>query len=131
MASDYTKRQISTLYTVNAALTNTFRTFLPAAEGCLDHNNAQVYDRAELLSLEIAFDWLRVNYAEVFTSVVAMISEDQEEPLPLNWTILAEDWDHTYWTVWIFLVWMLWSREGEVFRLRHPALSYWLVDMNR
>jgi hypothetical protein len=36
-----------------------------------------------------------------------MIAEDQEETLPLDWSVLVEDWDHTYWIVWIFTVCMV------------------------
>ena len=90
-----------------------------------------LHQHLELLSLHGAFEWLRINYLAVYDLVVEMISEDQEEPLPLNWAALVEDWDHTYWVVWIFIVWMLWAREGEAFRFRHTSLSSWLLDMNR
>jgi protein-histidine N-methyltransferase len=90
-----------------------------------------MHQHGELLSLECAFEWLRLNYADVFEAIVSMIAEDQEESLPLNWAILVEDWDHTYWVVWIFTVWLLWAREGEAFRLRHANLSSWMVEMNQ
>lgn len=90
-----------------------------------------MHQHVELLSLECAFDWLRLNYLDIFDTIVKMIAEDQEESLPLNWAILVEDWDHTYWIVWIFTVWMLWERDGEAFRLRHENLSSWLLQMNK
>ncbi|KAG9240792.1 hypothetical protein BJ878DRAFT_268684 [Calycina marina] len=65
---------------------------------------------AELLSLECAFDWLRTSFPAVFKPVVRMISDDQEESLPLNWAILVEDWDLTYWIIWLFIVLVLLTR---------------------
>lgn len=89
-----------------------------------------MHQHVELLSLECAFEWLRLNYPEAFTVIVDMIAKDQEESLPLKWTVLVEDWDHTYWIVWIFTVWLLWARDGEVFRLQHKTLCTWLSQMN-
>lgn len=90
-----------------------------------------MHQHVELLSLECAFDWLRLNYEDVFEAIVSMIAEDQEEALPLNWAALVEDWDHTYWIVWIFTVWLLWAREREAFQLRHVKLSSWMEEMNQ
>jgi histone-lysine N-methyltransferase SETD3 len=92
---------------------------------------ADMHLHVEMLPLECAFEWLRIHYPELFTAVVQMISDDQEEPLPINWAVLVEDWDHSYWIVWIFTVWMLWAQNGEAFRLRHTSLSSWLLEMNR
>jgi hypothetical protein len=83
------------------------------------------------MSLAKAFNWLLQNYPEIYAPIVQMISEDQEEPLPLNWDILVQDWDHTYWVVWIFTIWLLWARDGEAFQERHPTLGLWIVEMNR
>jgi len=84
----------------------------------------------ELLSLECAFDWIQIHYPDIYDAVVNIISEDQEEPLPLDWAILVEDWDRTYWIIWIYLVWMLWAKDGKAFQSKHPNLSPWLVEMN-
>jgi hypothetical protein len=89
-----------------------------------------MHQQVELLSLECAFEWLRLNYLDVFNDIVQMIAEDQGESLPLNWAVLVEDWDHTYWIVWIFTVWILWLRDGEEFSLRHKDFSAWLSQMN-
>lgn len=85
----------------------------------------------ELLSLECAFEWMRLNYQEIFNDIVKMIAEDQEESLPLNWAVLVEDWDHTYWTVWIFTIWIVWANEEEVFNLHQKELGAWLSHMNK
>jgi protein-histidine N-methyltransferase len=84
----------------------------------------------ELLSLECAFDWILIHYPDIYNAVAKVISEDQEEPLPLDWAVLVEDWDHTYWIIWVHLVWMLWARDGKAFQSKHPNLSSWLVEMN-
>lgn len=129
------KRQVSVLSTVSSRLAArfsaalSFSTFYPSANK--PGLESLLQQHLELLSLHGAFEWLRINYLAVYDLVAEMISEDQDEPLPLNWAALVEDWDHTYWVVWIFIVWMLWAREGEGFRLRHASLSLWLLDMNR
>jgi hypothetical protein len=83
------------------------------------------------LSLECAYSWLNVHYSNIYNEVAELISEDQDEPLPLNWAVLVEDWDHTYWIVWIYIIWMIWARNGEAFSISHPYLSTWLVEMNQ
>lgn len=57
-----------------------------------------------------------------------MIAEDQEEELPLNWTVLVEDWDHTYWIVWVWLIGMLRARDRDGFKKHHPKLDMWLSN---
>jgi hypothetical protein len=90
-----------------------------------------MHGHVELLSLEYAFEWLLAMYPDIYKSIAKMISEDQDEPLPLDWNSLVEDWDHTYWIVWVFLIWMIWARDGEAFTLHHHQLSSWLLEMNR
>lgn len=84
----------------------------------------------EVLSLECAFDWLNFHYPSIHASIVGVIAEDQQESLPLNWAVLMEDWDHTYWIAWIFTVWLLWARDGESFLLRHENIAHWMIQMN-
>jgi protein-histidine N-methyltransferase len=72
-------------------------------------------EKANFISLECAFEWLRRNYRCEYDAVMKFIAEDQEEPLPLNWSIIIDEWDRTYWIVWIFLVWMLWYRDVKEF----------------
>jgi histone-lysine N-methyltransferase SETD3 len=57
-----------------------------------------------------------------------IIAEDQDEPLPLNWAIIVEEWDNTYWIVWSLLLWMLWIRDGDDFEIEHLDLYGWLSD---
>lgn len=141
MALNYRNRQLNVL---KGALTPILKRLQSAAaysSFCQHHHHnaipsyAEDYLRdmhasVELLSLECAFEWLRIHYPDIHTSVVEIISKDQDEPLPLDWVVLVEDWDHTYWTVWIYIVWMLWARDGPAFQERHSNLSAWLVEMN-
>ncbi|CAG8982136.1 hypothetical protein HYALB_00003228 [Hymenoscyphus albidus] len=84
---------------------------------------------AGLLTLMHAFSWLQAQYSGVHDSVVSIISEDQEEDLPLDWRLLIVDWDNTYWCVWIYTIWLLWARDGQAFQERHPAFRTWLDEM--
>jgi hypothetical protein len=70
---------------------------------------------ANFLSLECAFGWLQIHYPQEYTAVTHLIAEDQEEPLPLNWAVIIEEWDNTYWIVWILLLWVLWNQDGDKF----------------
>lgn len=86
-------------------------------------------ETGQTLSLECAFEWLHSNYRSICIAVVQMISEDQEEPLPLNWRVLVEDWDHAYWIIWIYLVSIIQLQDRDAFKLQHASLSTWLAEM--
>lgn len=140
MALDYRRRQLDVISSASLKIKKPLDAALGFSSFCehISHpppskpedEIAYMHQHVELLSLECAFDWLCSNYREIFDIIVSMIAEDQEESLPLNWAILVEDWDHTYWIVWIFTIWMLWMRDGEAFRLRHKNLNSWLLQMN-
>ena len=87
-------------------------------------------NKVEMLSLECAFDWLRINYEDIFTPVVQMISDDQDESLPLNWSVLLEDWDRTYWIVWIYIIITIFnsSDRGSTYGTSdcHRSLQSWV-----
>lgn len=84
----------------------------------------------ELLSLECAFDWLRVNYMSVHFDAMNIISEDQDEPLPIDWAVLVEDWNDTLWIYWLCIVWLLPGRCGvENFLYCHREWVGWMVEM--
>ncbi|KAJ5035545.1 uncharacterized protein L3040_008011 [Drepanopeziza brunnea f. sp. 'multigermtubi'] len=84
----------------------------------------------ELLSLECAFAWLQLNYPDLAAQAFKIISEDQDEPLPLDWAVLVEDWDHSYWTVWIYILWTLRLQNKKEFETRHPKLGVWMSGMD-
>jgi len=141
MALDYRNRQLGVLKDALTPILKRLQSASSFSSFCRHscHNTVpsyvegylrEMHATVEFLSLECAFDWLRTHYSDIYASVVNIISEDQEEPLPLDWVVLVEDWDHTYWTVWIYLVWMLWARDGQAFQERNPNLSSWLVEMN-
>lgn len=141
MALDYRNRQLDVLKGALTSIQKRLQTASSFSSFCQHpHHNIQptyiegylrqMHTSIELLSLECAFDWLRSNYLDIYDAVVQIISDDQEEPLPLDWAVLVEDWDHTYWVIWIYLVWMLWAKNGKIFQSNHPNLSSWLVEMN-
>jgi histone-lysine N-methyltransferase SETD3 len=81
-----------------------------------DSSRSEANDKANFLSLECAFGWLQMDYRREHDAVMKLIAKDQEEPLPLNWAAVIEDWDRTYWIVWILLLWMLWLRNPDEFK---------------
>ncbi|KAL3428158.1 set domain protein [Phlyctema vagabunda] len=84
----------------------------------------------ELLSLEHAYDWLSSEYPPMFKVVEEIIATDQEEPKPLDWGVLVEEWDHTMWTFWLFTIYNLRSQVGtEDFRKKHQVLGRWMEVM--
>ncbi len=100
-----------------------FNPFCPHAQ-MMSQTNYMV----NFLSLECAFGWSQRYYLSEFDAVMKIIAEDQDEPLPLNWAILVEEWDHTYWTVWILFLWLLRVRDGDGFQTAHPVLYGWLQN---
>ncbi|KAK0110559.1 hypothetical protein ONS96_002164 [Cadophora gregata f. sp. sojae] len=139
-AVEYRSRQIQVLRTAIPPVTTILRSAFSYSSFCqhTTHNTnrserdvASLHNNVEFLSLECAFSWLHKNYPRVASKVSQLISEDQEESLPLDWAILVEDWDHSYWTVWIYLVWMLWLHSKADFETRHVDLTNWISAMNK
>ncbi|TVY40367.1 Ribosomal lysine N-methyltransferase [Lachnellula occidentalis] len=141
MALDYRNRQLDVLKEALTPILKRLQSVASFSSLCQHpHHNQppahiegylhQMHTDIELLSLECAYSWMQINYPDIYDAVVKIISEDQEEPLPLDWAVLVEDWDHTYWVIWIYLVWVLWVEEDIAFQSRHPSLSTWLIEMN-
>ncbi|RDW68385.1 hypothetical protein BP5796_09042 [Coleophoma crateriformis] len=68
----------------------------------------------KILSLECAFDWLANLNPSLSGHVESIISQEQEEPLPLDWSVLVADWDHVFWSLWIYLVLLLPTTENSL-----------------
>jgi len=131
LALEYRNRQLDVLKAALAGIStriNSGTSFLQSPHYAFSQTTN---GNADFLSLKIAFDWLRINYPGISKEVEKIISTDQDEPLPLNWTTLVEDWDHTYWVVWIYLVWMLWAQDRETFQRSHHKLNMWHIEMNQ
>ena len=111
LASEYRDRQL-----------NLLNTALPPISLHLQITSAM------FLSIQSAFEWLRKNYLDWSLKLESLISEDQEEPLPLNWDVLVEDWDHTYWIVWIYLVLSLQAADTSGFAALHPNVTTWISN---
>lgn len=110
LALDYRQRQEEVL---NAAL--------PLITKQLESTN--------LTSIDVAFAWLNSHYPVLYTELEALVSDDQEEPLPINWGVLTKDWDFTYLVTWVYLVLSLENSDPSSFKARHSRLSSWTLDM--
>ncbi|KAL2068914.1 hypothetical protein VTL71DRAFT_15252 [Oculimacula yallundae] len=137
LAVEFRKRQIQALQSAMRPISSLLQeihkdsTFLnPSAHDDLQILGSPKKRFAEFITVENSFSWLHVQYQEISSEVCRLIAEDQGEPLPLNWTILVEDWCHTYWVVWIYLVWMLWLQDRSFFKARHPKLTAWIDQIN-
>ncbi|RDL41235.1 uncharacterized protein BP5553_01214 [Venustampulla echinocandica] len=139
LALDYRNRQLGVLETALAPIIHQIHEASSLSSFCQHPRHqaspphpdyAHITDiQANLLSLECAFDWLHIYYPDIHDSLVRIIADDQEEHLPLNWSILVEDWDNAYWIVWIYLIWKLWALDRQAFELRHGNLRSWLPEM--
>lgn len=90
-----------------------------------------MYSCLEAVSLECAYGWLSTSYPSISRWIEEQISLDQEEALPLDWASLAEEnWEHTYLTLWIFILLAIWAKD-PTFARDHPILAIWLHEMNR
>jgi hypothetical protein len=68
----------------------------------------------ELVTLQCAFNWLRITYPTVYEHAIKVIATDLEvSPNPdLDWMELVDaGWDFTLWCLWIYLVLLLRSLE--------------------
>ncbi|RKF74775.1 Ribosomal lysine N-methyltransferase set10 [Golovinomyces cichoracearum] len=82
----------------------------------------------ELISLEYAYEWLR-KYPTIYAKTMKLISEDQAEPQPLDWSILLAEWDRVYWIIWIALISLLQKITAVTFARTHPSLNSWFENM--
>lgn len=108
--------------------------------GHADHSNSNVTNNqglalvtasVEILSLECAFDWLRLSYPDTYTALASFVSELEDEPNPPRWEVLAEDFGNVYWTIWIFVVCLVRDfDDGEGF-YEHPHLEQWISRMRK
>ncbi|PVH88692.1 SET domain-containing protein [Cadophora sp. DSE1049] len=139
-ALEYRNRQVQVLQTAIPPISTILQSAFSYSSFCQHARHSanqsedslvSLHSHVELLSLDCAFGWLYKHYPDVTSKVSQLISEDQDEPLPLDWAILVEDWDHTYWTVWIYLVWMLWIHSKIEFETRHVDLAKWVFAMNK
>jgi histone-lysine N-methyltransferase SETD3 len=130
LAMDYRKNQLQVLESVWLNVSAHLEQYNCSGTLCQRLQAGTSAPTIEIVSLQCAYGWLNLHYSEIYDVVALAISSDQEEPLPLNWAVLLEDWDHTYWVVWLFIVWTIWTQDREAFESSHPKLRTWLKDMN-
>lgn len=80
-------------------------------------------------TLEQAWTSLQSKYADIWQGVTRYIAEDQEEDLPIVWSVLIEDWNHTYWVVWVFLLMALRENDKKKFKRQSSIWDEWLSNM--
>ncbi|KAK2629904.1 hypothetical protein QTJ16_000724 [Diplocarpon rosae] len=139
IALDYRNRQARVLQTAIPPISTRLQ-FLSSTSllchipthfhGSSNDGSSLVAPNFVLISLEYAYAWLHQNYPELAFQVCRLISEDQQEPLPLNWAILVEDWNHTYWSVWLYILWTLRLQDRGGFQTQHPHLGTWMSAMD-
>ncbi|KAH8598287.1 hypothetical protein B0O99DRAFT_684327 [Bisporella sp. PMI_857] len=144
LAVEYRDRQLAVLEAALRPISERLQIFQSTSSFCahpqhaiINHPNFTSSNHSlndgELLSLECAFNWLHIHYSELFTSIISLISEDQGEPLPLDWGILIEDWNRTYWIVWIFTIMVIAEGNGRSaspgLQSSHAYVISWLASM--
>ncbi|KAM3156121.1 hypothetical protein ABEW05_003368 [Botrytis cinerea] len=81
----------------------------------------------KIFSIEQAYSLLTQQYPSLSTAMHNLIASDQEEELPLDWSVLLEDWNFTYWTLWVYII-MLKQSDEKTLAAIHPALVQWIKD---
>ncbi|KAM0312189.1 hypothetical protein ACHAO8_006524 [Botrytis cinerea] len=81
----------------------------------------------KIFSIEQAYSLLTQQYPSLSTAIHNLIASDQEEELPLDWSVLLEDWNFTYWTLWVYII-MLKQSDEKTLAAIHPALVQWIKD---
>ncbi|KAG4028684.1 hypothetical protein MFRU_020g01230 [Monilinia fructicola] len=82
----------------------------------------------KIISLEQAYSLFSQHLPSLSTTIHRLIAEDQEEELPLDWSVLLEDWAYTYWTLWVYIM-MLKRFDQETVSAIHPKLGRWIQDV--
>ncbi|TQS35943.1 hypothetical protein Golomagni_03621 [Golovinomyces magnicellulatus] len=134
LAQEYRTRQIDTIQAAHQRLLHHLDRIcrhnslhcitLTQRDGSIDSKHNYI----ELISLEYAYEWLR-NYPKIHMKTMKLISEDQAEPQPLDWSVLLAEWDQTYWIIWIALIFLLQKITAVTFARIHPSINSWLEDM--
>ncbi|KUJ15347.1 SET domain-containing protein [Mollisia scopiformis] len=143
LALDYRKKQSSVLEHAMFPFTTIVQTILRHNDFCEQsqhlHSQALKNFRSppftggnDILSLECAYDWLGRTYPEVYGPLASFVSTLEDEPVPPRWEILANDFGNVYWTVWIFVVYVLQDhgiKNGDS-GLPYSQLCQWLSRMH-
>ena len=84
-----------------------------------------------VMSIEGAWAWCHAHFPTIHDAAMVIISEDQEEPLPLDWAVLLEDWNHTLWIFWIMIMWLVRASESESLTPSSEVLAGWMDFMDQ
>ncbi|KAF7856995.1 hypothetical protein EAF04_009755 [Stromatinia cepivora] len=124
LATIYRTSQLTTLQSALQPLNNLTTQILSPSPQVSSGSPA---GNLKVISIEQAYSLLTQNYPSLSTTIHGLIAEDQEEELPLDWSVLLEDWAYTYWTLWIFIM-MLKASDQQTIAAIHPALEHWIRD---
>lgn len=129
LALDYSKGQFEILHGALAPIEALQKTILSTSTipTTPRESSTMLQSGLEILSLESAYAWLEHEYPILGRTIIQLISEDQEEPIPLKWAELIPDWSRTYWVVWLSLIWSICLKDPRRFGERHRVLFRWLA----
>jgi hypothetical protein len=136
LALEYRQRQIETLETAALPYALVFEGLLQHNTFCShDHHSrrgasdnpkaAELLESVEILPLECAYDWLSHTFPHIYAPLASLVSQMEDEPNPPRWDVLAEEFGHIYWTVWIFIVFTLHTDDSTVLSAC-PDLRKWM-----
>ncbi|KAI9648680.1 hypothetical protein NHQ30_003318 [Ciborinia camelliae] len=126
VAITYRNSQLTTLQSALQPLNNLTTQILspsPQASSPFSTGNPKI------LSIEQAYSLLTDHFPSLSTTIHRLIAEDQEEELPLDWSVLLEDWAYTYWTLWVYIMMLNRFDQGALSAI-HPKLGQWIREGN-
>ncbi|QSZ37657.1 hypothetical protein DSL72_008756 [Monilinia vaccinii-corymbosi] len=124
LARTYRVSQLTTLESALCPLNNLTTQVLGQS---LQASSPYSTGNPKIISLEQAYSLLTRHFPSLSTTIHRLIAEDQEEELPLDWSVLLEDWAYTYWTLWMYIM-MLKRCDQETVSAIHPKLGRWIRD---
>ena len=136
LALEYRQRQMETLEKAALPYTSIFQGLLQHNTFCShDHHSRmrrsddpiviELLNSVEVLPLDCAYEWLSRAFPQIYVPLSFLVSRIEDEPLPIRWDVLAEEFGHIYWTIWVFIVLTLHADDSTVLA-PYPDLRKWM-----